>query len=305
MPLNCDISWWFLLIMNMGATRAKQAPEEIRAMAEPNTQSQERLAAGKQEADTASIKSRKELKDLFKNGCLPDQSSFGHLIDSFVHQNDLWERASGNISGSSPVTGANHRISALNRAWYVYVDSQNNLVLAESDAARLRINANDRVEIGAPDAPFALQVNGWTGIGMRIGTYSPAEDTRQEYPSSSLVRLQVPADGRWHPIINGLGKCHAFEVVASASGAATTKFHAITHAVAVTSVSGGRHSIRPVYSYDGWYWRRKISFKWQANGGGWFKKGADYSLCVRTGCNFGKGDDGKPAMIRYHITRMW
>jgi hypothetical protein len=26
---------------------------------------------------------------------------------------------------------------------------------------------------------------------------------------------------------------------------------------------------------------------------------------VRTGCDFGKGDDGKPVMIRYHITRLW
>jgi hypothetical protein len=140
---------------------------------------------------------------------------------------------------------------------------------------------------------------------MRVGTYSPADDSRKEYPSSALVRLQVPADGHWHPIITGLAKCHAFEVVASANGASSSRLHAITHAVAVTGVSGGRKSISPTFSYDGWYWKRKISFKWQANGGGWFKKGADYTLSVRTGCNFGKGDDGKPVMIRYHITRIW
>jgi hypothetical protein len=273
-------------------------------MAQPSTPIRPLPAAAKQDPDTGSIKSRKELKDLFSNGRLPDQTSFGFLIDSFRHRNDGWDSAPGNNS-ASPSAGATHRISALNRAWYVYVDSQNNLVLAESDAVRLRINANDRVDVGGPDAPFALQVNGWTGLGMRIGTYSPADDTRKEYPSAALVRLQVPADGHWHPIISGLAKRHAFEVVASASGAATTRLHAITHAIAVTSVSGGQNSIRPTFSYDGWYWRRKISFKWQANGGGWFKKGADYTLCVKTGCNFGKGDDGKPAMIRYHITRIW
>lgn len=271
-------------------------------MAQPNTPSAERPAAGKTEAERASIKSRKELKDLFRNGCLPDQSSFSYLIDSFVHQNDQWDRTPAN---GSPATGSQHRISALNRAWYVYIDSQNNLVVAESDATRLRINANDKVEIGGPDAPFALQVNGWTGIGMRTGTYLPADETRKEYPSSALAPLQVPADGRWHPIISGLGKCHAFEIVASASGASASGLNAITHAVAVTAVSGGRNSIRPAFSYNGWFFWRKIKFKWQANGGGWFKKGADYSLCVKTGCDFGKGDDGKPAMIRYHITRMW
>ena len=249
----------------------------------------------------SSIKSRTELKALFKNGSLPDESSFAYLIDSLVHQNDLWSRTTGGSAGN----GATHRISAVNRAWYVYVDSQNNLVVSESDATRLRINANDRVDVGAPDAPFALQVRGWTGIGMRIGTYAPAQDPRKETPSALLVPQQVPADGRWHPIITGVNKCHAFEILASASGSINTRRHAVTHAVAVTAASSGRKSIRPTYSYDGLYWRRKIRFKWHAHGGGWFKQDATYSLCVRTGCNFGLDDNGKPAMIRYHATRLW
>lgn len=273
-------------------------------MAEPATgqaaiAGQDRPGAEKQHGENIPIKSRKELKELFRNGSLPDQNSFSCLIDSLVHRNDLWERTPGNG------VETNHRITALNRAWYVYIDAQNNLVVAESDAARLRINANDKVQIGGPEAPFALQVNGWTGMGMRLGTYSPADETRKEYPSSTLAPLQVPADGRWHAIISGLAKCHAFEVVASATGPTASGLHAITHAIAVTGTCGGRKSIRSAFSYNGWYWRRKISFRWQVNGGGWFKKGADYSLCVRTGYNFGTGDNGKPVMISYHITRMW
>jgi len=274
-------------------------------MPQANAPNRERPGSGKQESSNGSIKSRTELKAFFRNGRLPDESSFGYLIDSFIHQNDVWDRPVSGDEGNSASGSSTHRISALNRSWYLYVDSQNNLVVAESNAARLRINANDRIDIGGPDAPFALEVNGWSGIGMRIGTYSPADDARKEFPSAALVRLQVPADGRWHPIITGLSKCQAFEVVASAAGVATTHLQAVTHAIAVTGASGGRNSIRHTYSYDGWYWRRKISFKWQHNGGGWFKKGADYSLCVKTGCNFGKGDDGKPAVIRYHITRVW
>jgi hypothetical protein len=274
-------------------------------MASINPQIPERLASRKSESAGGPIKSRSELKALFRNGRQPDEISFGTLIDSLVHQNDLWEKAaSGNGSAAGP-GGAVHRINALNRSWYVYVDSQNNLVVAESDAVRLRLNANDKVNIGGPDAPLALQVNGWAGLSMRVGTYSPGDDARREYPSSALVRLQVPADGQWHTIVNGLASCHAFEVVASAVGSSASGLHSITHAIAVTGTAGGRNSIRPAYSYGGWYWRRKISFKWQANGGGWFKKGLDYSLCVRTGCHFGKGDDGKPAMIRYHLTRLW
>jgi hypothetical protein len=253
------------------------------------------------------IKSRVELKRLFRNGGLPDENAFGDLIEAFVHRNDLWEKpgaAGGETNAAAASVASTHRISALNRSWYVYVDSHNNLVVAESDALRLRINANDRVEIGGPDVPFALQVNGWAGLGMRMGIYNPADDARKEYPSSALVTLQAAADGRWHPIVEGLGSCHAFEVVASASGAAASKNHSITHAIAVSGISGGRKSIQHTYSYDGWYWRRKIRLKWQPSAGR-FAKGTDYSLCVRTGCNFGKGDDGKPVMIRYHMTRLW
>jgi hypothetical protein len=251
----------------------------------------------------AAIKSRAELKAYFTNGQLPDQSAFAYLIDSFVHRNDNWEKpAPGNGGGNG---NSVHKITALNRSWYVYVDSRNNLVVSESDAVRLRLNANDRIDLGLPDAPFALQVNGWTGMGMRLGTYSPADDQRREYPSAALAPLQVPADGHWHPVITGLTRCHAFEIVASASGASASRFHAVTHAVAVTGNSGGRKSIRQAYSYDGWLWWRKIYFKWQSSSGSFFKKGADYTLCVRTGCDFGKGDDGKPVMVRYHITRLW
>jgi hypothetical protein len=257
----------------------------------------------KPDSANSAVKSRIELKAFFANGRLPDQNAFAYLIDSLVHQNDLWEKSASANGGAN--AGLTHRITSLNRSWYVYVDSQNNLVVSESDAVRLRMNANDRVDIGGPDAPFALQVNGWTGIGMRIGTYNPADDTRKEYPSSAVVSLQVPADGRWHPIITGLTRCHAFEVVAAASGAKDSSSYAVTHALAVTGNSGGRKSIRHTYSYDGWDWRRKVRFKWRANGGGLLKKGADYSLCVRTGCDFGKGDDGKPVMIRYHIARLW
>jgi hypothetical protein len=256
----------------------------------------------KTEPATTPIRSRAELKALFKNGRLPDESHFSSLIDSLVHKNDLWEKT--NSSGTSRYI--NHRITSLNRSWYVYIDSQNNLVVSESDAVRLRLNANDRIDIGDPDAPFALQVSGWTGIGMRIGTYRPADDKRREYPSSALASLQVPADGEWHPIITALSSCHAFEVLASASGAIGSRSHAVTHAIAVSGNSGGRKSIRQAYSYDGWFWRRRIRFQWgRSNGGGLFKKGADYTLRVRTGCDFGKGDDGKPVMIRYHTTRLW
>src|ERR1700757_1377012 len=104
-------------------------------MAQPGTQIRQRPAAAKQDSESGTVKSRKELKALFTNGSLPDQESFGYLIDSFLHRNDTWEQQD-NAGANGASTGPTHRISALNRAWYAYVDSQNNLVVAESDAVR-------------------------------------------------------------------------------------------------------------------------------------------------------------------------
>ena len=66
----------------------------------------------KTEPATTPIRSRAELKALFKNGRLPDESHFSFLIDSLVHKNDLWEKT--NSSGTSGYI--NHRITSLNRS---------------------------------------------------------------------------------------------------------------------------------------------------------------------------------------------
>ncbi|MGA3132389.1 MAG: hypothetical protein ABSD59_16400 [Terracidiphilus sp.] len=248
------------------------------------------------------IRSRAELRAMFANGSLPDQNAFSQLIDSMVHKDDAEERLVADSSGGKG--GISHRITAQNRSWYMYVDAQNNLVVSESDAVRLRLNANDRIDLGVPDAPFALDVDGWAGIPMRIGTYDPEDSTRHVFPSSALTKMQLPADGRWHPVLPGINSCQAFEIVASASGSKSSKASAITHAIAVNA-NGRGNAIRQTVSYEGWDWRYRIRFQWQADGGGWFKKATGYTLRVRTGRNYGKGDDGNPAMIRYHITKLW
>lgn len=143
------------------------------------------------------------------------------------------------------------------------------------------------------------QVAQWIGLGGRIGLYlpgSPAAGKMQ--PASALVTLAVPADGGWHPIIQNLNDCLAFEVVASASGAASSNNHALTHATVVTSRSGKCCSIRQTQAYSGWLFWRRIGFCWK-------KSGSDFSLNVKTHCDYGKGADGKPVAIQYHISRLW
>lgn len=41
--------------------------------------------------EPAALKSRAQLKDLFKNGAQPDQGDFADLIDAFVHQDEIPE----------------------------------------------------------------------------------------------------------------------------------------------------------------------------------------------------------------------
>ncbi|HEY1255439.1 MAG TPA: hypothetical protein VGF01_11710 [Terracidiphilus sp.] len=261
-----------------------------------------KTAERKKTPGSGPIKSRAELRAMFANGSLPDQNAFSQLIDSLVHKDDAEVSPVTDASGGK--NGANHRITAQNRSWYVYIDAKNNLVVSESDAVRLRLNANSHIDLGATDSPFALDVDGWVGIPMRIGTYKPDDDMRHVFPSTALTRMQLPADGRWHRVLTGINSCQAFEIVASAAGSKASKAAAITHAIAVNA-SGHGKSIRQTFSYEGWDWRRRIRFQWQADGGGWFKKATGYTLRVRTGCNYGKGDDGNPAMIQYHITKLW
>lgn len=268
---------------------------------------QENLPAPEHKKNSANghVRSRAELRAMFTNGSLPDQDAFFQLIDSMMHKDDVLKKTSPDVAGATGAASAVHRITSQNRSWYVYIDAQNNLIVSESDAVRLRLNANDRINMGVPDAPFALDVDGWAGIPMRIGTYLPESDTRHVFPSSALAGKEAPADGRWHPILSGIESCQAFEIVASVSGSKGSHASAITHAIAVNANGAGAKSIRQTWSYEGWYWRRKIRFQWQADGGGWFKKATGYTLRVRTGCNYGKGDDGDPSVIRYHITRLW
>src|SRR5579864_7238640 len=110
----------------------------------PPTQPTQSKGEQKTEPATTPIRSRAELKALFKNGRLPDESHFSFLIDSLVHKNDMWKKTTGGGNGNGCI---NHRIISLNRSWYAYIASQKNLVVSERDAVRLRLNINDRIDI--------------------------------------------------------------------------------------------------------------------------------------------------------------
>ena len=117
----------------------------------------------------------------------------------------------------------------------------------EQGTASMRFNAaNDSTKDTADDQSFFFGVDGRLGLGKRseetlkldvagfaglqgrVGTYATGE---------------VPADGKWHTILEGLDNCSAFEVVARTGKKGTGKF-AILHAFALSAFGNSRSRIR-------------------------------------------------------------
>lgn len=146
-----------------------------------------------------------------------------------------------------------------------------------------------------------------------VGRFDPAfTPPLAEIDSKALrPRCWAPADGAWHPVLQGLQHCHAFEIVGCASGQPSTGWHAVTHALALTSMNG-RASLRQTFSAGApgsrrWWLPRclrrydrehRIELRWSRVGQG-------HDLYIRTTCNFGLTEDGQQVRAEYHITRLW
>jgi hypothetical protein len=184
-----------------------------------------------------------------------------------------------------------------------------------------------------------LEVNGFLASAGRVGTYNATEEPPQlreneKGPRSFLDRIwetlfskkgakgksanesaekearkpgQVPADGKWHKIVDGLDNCNAFEVIArcgKVNRANKTGKFALLHAIAVSSFGMGKikktsSHFSPTWSFLN-YWN-KINLKWHGDT-------HDYSLWIRTNSFYGerKGNDAvEVEQIFYRITKLW
>ncbi len=253
------------------------------------------------------VVSRKALKGYFKQGNLPEEAHFSDLIDSMVHQDELVGRPK-EPSPSEPTTKPADSDGKDDKGpWKMNVGDDDALVVEEAGQTRLVLERGGQVGIGTQDPAYTLHVAGWVGMQGRIGTYNPSQQPNAA-PVSPARPLTVWADGQWHVIVPDVQGCHAFEIVARVTGDPGSKKHAFTHAVAVTSYSGRRKSIRQTQAYCGWNGRRKIRLKWKKQKKRWYHFGSQdlpYSLCIRTGYDYGEDPKGKPIKIDYYITRLW
>lgn len=236
---------------------------------------------------------REDLKKYFRNGQIPTENHFGYLIDSMINKQDdafLKDKDNGlviaTMGGSKRFISLFKNINDLDTFFAIEKDEQgvDSLKLNpvhkndhNSDDTSFYFNVNGGLGIGKrSDNELRLDVDGFTGMSGRIGTYEKGS---------------VPADGKWHTILDNLDNCSAFEVIARTGKKGSGKF-AILHAHALSAFGNSRSGIRKTSSYYGFFWNKlRLRFKGSTH---------NYRLEIKTGNNYGSGVE-----IFYNISKLW
>jgi hypothetical protein len=241
------------------------------------------------------IYSREDLKHFFRNGEIPTENHFANLIESMLNkQDDGFSKDDENgliiasRGSSNKFVTLYKNIDDLNPFFYIEKDERETAALRftpsldkneeKEEQNSFFFHVNGSVGIGArSNGAYKLQVNGFAGFEGRVGTY---------------VQGQVPSDGNWHSIIEGLDNCQAFEIIARTGKKGSGKF-AILHAHALSAFGRSRSRIRKVSAHYGSFWN-KIRIRWKSKGT------HDYALQLRTARNY-----GKDVYIHYKVSKLW
>ena len=238
------------------------------------------------------IYNRKTLKNFFKNGSNPKEVHFSYLIDSSVNKiDDGFSKTVDDGLRLSPLGTSNNLVSMYSDVkdndpeWQISINPNENaqgLSFADKkNNPRLFLHENGNIGINTLSPRSRLDVRGTSTLHTRVGGYKIG---------------QVPADGKWHTIIDKLTDCHVFEVVAKVGARKARGKYAIAHAIA-TGVYGQAHSkVKVTQSYFGW-WLNKLKFRWQGNP-------SSYQLQIKTNSHYGplKGESNQ---INYHICSLY
>jgi hypothetical protein len=167
---------------------------------------------------------------------------------------------------------------------------------------RLYLAPGGRVGIGTTNPSARLSVDGFVSSVGRTGTFQnePGQPGQPDPEAADAARytgaLVVPANGEWHPIIQGLRGLWSFEITAAAYGPPTSGNYALAHGVAL----GVHGQQQPINLQEARYgsWRQRIELRWFIEAPGTREQPAPlYGLKMRTRKNF-----GRKARIFYHIT---
>lgn len=256
-------------------------------------------------------RNRNTLTDNFTTGAMPSQEEFADLIDSVVNivddgfeksPKDGWKVAQlGNdgklmsfydqITVKSPLWSIAFSMSGYggdeagrkNLNLFCGEDRASGLTLAMAPGEEPGDQNRHKVRVGvnqsSPD--HELDVQGTVASNARVGR----------------AGKRVPADGQWHPIVQGLNGCQALEVMAGVGKKNSGKY-ALMHAFALNTFNSKKSSI----SYHQAHYLSKcdkIELRWAAETGK-----ETYALEMRTRCSYG-ADGENSIYICYHITELW
>ncbi len=246
-------------------------------------------------------KNRSTLKRYFQEGALPSEEQFGDLIDSSLNTVDEgFDKSSENGFEISAV-GDHERMLSFFRnsasqhpAWSIsYEKDRDTLIFSKvttdnREKPVVTLTPEGRVGIDNEKPAWTLDVGGFVSAYGRIGT------NRDEQHQT------IPADGEWHDITDVLTGCHGLEVMAGVGSPRTGKY-ALMNAVALNTFNPGGWlfnflNLKKKIRYQQAYYlsfTNKLKLRWHG-------KGRQYTLQMRTNCNYGDG-----IQVRYYLTRLW
>lgn len=236
------------------------------------------------------INDREQLKKYFKNGMLPNENHFAILIDSMFNKVD--DGISKNDVDGLMVFPAGDEQKLLSfyenikdkKASWVIVNSKGEnkgLIIREdnNDWPTIYFENGGNVGIGTLFPKQKLEVEGLIASKGRMGTFKAGK---------------VPADGKWHDILDGLTGCHAYEIMAYAGKKHKGKY-ALMHATAISTYGNSKSKINKTCGYYGAWWNRwnKINLRW-------IGETFDFRLQIKTMSNYGDG-----SQITFKIAKLW
>jgi hypothetical protein len=235
---------------------------------------------------------RASLKNFFKNGSTPSESSFAGLIDSTINKlDDGFSKTAKDgirlapLGNQSKLLSFFKHIQDQNPKWDFTIDpgeTDKGLQLSE-DGERVALFFKDGggIGVGTREPNSEFDVDGTIAAKSRIGRFKKG---------------QIPADGEWHVILEKIEKMAAFECVAKVEGPEARGKHAM--ALASIFAVHGRGKAHIKQAVFGWFWD-KIVIRVKTN--------SDNSARVeiRTRSHYGKDENGDTIQIDYHITSLW
>ena len=238
------------------------------------------------------ICNREDLKKFFRNGEIPSENHFHSLIDSTINKQD--DGFSKDKERGLVIAAATESDRLL--TFYKQMNDLEPFFMIEKDELEpqsLRLRA-DAVE-NPDEKSFFFSNEGSLGLGKRseksyrIDVKGFAAMTGR---TGTFRQGKVPADGKWHTIVQNLDNCQAFEVVARTGKKSFGRF-AILHAVALSAYGNSRSRIKKTSAHYGYFWNR-IRIRWMSH------HTHDYHLQIKTGSNYGENID-----IYYSVGKLW